>query len=165
MKNIEKALGKSELVNFLRGDNNYKLHQRNENADINDFMYCWDSEIIPFSKLNNSIGTKLGDALYDLLLDVNNVEINIYTTVNTLFWYYYHRNNGRIDFNIPLCSIEKKLKEQIKLNKNKLTSCQKWAGETWNSNDGLWSPIQKIAVKIRDEYHGINFVIEDEIIV
>lgn len=157
MKIIKEAIEKNELSSFLCGNLNYKLQGREDNSEPTDFLYCWESEIIPYSKENLSLGSDLDNAMMELLENNESFIIGIYTVVNTIFWYYYFKKKGSISFELELIKLRDKLISVLSENKGKLQSTKLWAGVDWNSKDGLWEPIQRIALSIKDNYDGINF--------
>ncbi len=59
---------------------------------------------------------------------------------------------------IDLSVAAEALKLQIELNKAELISDNRWAGAEWNSKSGLWEPLVRTAIYIRDNLGGPDFV-------
>ncbi len=162
MKKIQTAIDRNELPLFLKGVNDYKVIGRSDMNEPNDYLACWEQEIIPYSKTNSEILAKtIPSALAILLNDKSDIDCNIYTVVNHIFWYYYFKNKQTISFEISLNEISRQLKETLLSNKQNLRTDKRWGGAEWNSESGLWEPIIRVAVAIKDQYQGIDFMPEN----
>jgi hypothetical protein len=160
MNKIIKAIQQNELSLFFLGKGEYHIeaNRRNDLPDPNNFLWCWESEIIPF--LNNERDKINFDNIFvDILKQEKDTALAINVVITNLFWYYYFKKKGDINIAIKFSATEKILKKMLLDNKEKLMQDKRWAGAEWNSSNGLWEPLQRVANSIKNEYNGINLII------
>ncbi|WP_268796897.1 hypothetical protein [Pseudomonas huanghezhanensis] len=66
--------------------------------------------------------------------------------------------NYRELFEMDTDGIAGTLKHELEVNKVELINDTRWAGESWNSKQGLWEPLMRMALGVRDKFEGPDFV-------
>jgi hypothetical protein len=160
MNLIIKAIEKDEFDLFLMGYGNYRCQGSSDLWEPNDFVLCWNTEIIPYANTgkNDILEKKMMDALYKLSNREKDINLEVYTIILTINWYYFYKSQNRIDFKMDLVDFSILLKDKLKRQKDKLQKDYRWGGEKWNSNDGLWEPLINTLTFIINKYDGINCI-------
>lgn len=149
MDKIQKAIVKDELPAFLIGKIEYKCSGRSDFDEPTDYLFCWESEIIPFTQSNpEKFKTVFLDALHKLLLYENDKILGIYSVAKHVFWCSYFIEKGKIKLDIDLKDITTQLAQIVKREKDNLIKDKRWAGAEWNSKQGLFEPINRLLLKL-----------------
>ena len=61
-------------------------------------------------------------------------------------------------FAIDFTPVAAPLKAAVEARKDALVADPRWAGAAWNSPDGLWTPLVRTAIAVRDRLAGPDFV-------
>jgi hypothetical protein len=61
-------------------------------------------------------------------------------------------------FEMDSAGVAGELKHELEVNKAELITDTRWAGESWNSKQGLWEPLMRMALGVRDKFKGPDFV-------
>jgi hypothetical protein len=61
-------------------------------------------------------------------------------------------------FEIDMSAVALALQVQLEANKAALVVDTRWAGAAWNSQHGLWDPLMRTALVVRDKLGGPDFV-------
>jgi hypothetical protein len=158
MEKIIKAIQQNELPLFFLGKGEYKVQGRSDLPEPNDYLWCWESEIIPF--LNGRIHKINFDLIFaEILNQEEDIILAIYAVMSNLSLYYYFKEKCEINMEITFSLTEKLLQKLLLENKDKLMQDKRWAGVEWNSSNGLWEPLQRVAKSIKEIYNGINLVL------
>lgn len=134
---------------FLLGEKGYKCIGRNDMGEPNDYLFCWESEIIPYIKENpKKFKDIFFNALHELFFYKKDKILGIYSVANHVFWCSYFINKASINLDIDLTEIINELSIIVDLNKDALRKDKRWAGAEWNSNNGLLEPIRRLLSRI-----------------
>ncbi|MEN4748795.1 hypothetical protein ABEH28_03280 [Pseudomonas sp. Ps21-P2] len=90
----------------------------------------------------------------------------IYAVSDWIQHYYYcitqkkANPNGKYGelFELDTAGVAGALKHELEVNKADLITDTRWAGESWNSRQGLWEPLMREALGVRDKFEGPDFV-------
>jgi hypothetical protein len=61
-------------------------------------------------------------------------------------------------FEIDMSQVVAELKAQMEISKVELMADTRWAGETWSSQNGLWDPMVRTALRILHQFGGPDHV-------
>jgi hypothetical protein len=61
-------------------------------------------------------------------------------------------------FEVDMSAVALALQGQLEANKAALVVDTRWAGAAWNSPHGLWDPLMRTALVVRDKLGGPDFV-------
>src|SRR5690606_34260976 len=79
--------------------------------------------------------------------------LGMLAAVATLNWYYFFVNTNKITSVIELKELEPFIKNKLEAQRETLKNDKRWAGEEWNSEEGLWRPICNTAKFILEKYN------------
>jgi hypothetical protein len=90
----------------------------------------------------------------------------IYAVSDWIQHYYYCATQKKANPNGKYCELFEMdtagvagaLKHELEVNKGELIIDTRWAGESWNSRQGLWEPLMREALGVRDKFEGPDFV-------
>lgn len=145
MNQVEEAILRNELPMFLIGSGLYKCMGRSDQDEPTDYLYCWESEIIPFLESKpHEFYDKFLASLCKLLIYEKDVILGIYSVANHIFWCLYFIDKGVIKGDVCFDDVINRLFQSIELNKSNLIKDKRWAGSEWNSKQGLFEPLQRL---------------------
>lgn len=158
------AIKNGEVTKFLAGEPPYFIDAKNDNEEpqnVNDAF-----KLVIFAAWQESYDPKVPDAfsagLTELLCSHQDSNKAIYLACGWLWFYAYclkdkKENVGSVYkdlFEIDLELLALTLRNALEANESPLRSDKRWAGAEWNSQEGLWAPLVRLAITIRDQLGG-----------
>ena len=167
---FERALENGHLCKFLIGDHPYFFSARVEFEEPQNIEQAFEFLICPYWRRTRDVefSKGLSSALLDLLASYPDRNKAIYVVSTWVWCYSYFLWKSRIDllvgadelFALELGAIALVLKRLIDMNKQELIVDERWAGQPWNSKNGLWEPLIRLALQVRNQLDGPDFVPE-----
>ena len=162
------ALANGELDKFLVGEPFYFFETKDDNDDPQNVVVAFDLLILPYwwETRDPLFPKRFADALLQMLKIYPDPNRAIYM-VHRWIWYYQScLSEKRMKaaglytdiFEIDLTSVASVLKDKLEANKADLITDTRWAGAVWNSKNGLWDPLVRTAMGVRDKLGGPDFV-------
>ena len=159
---------KKEVAKFLAGDPPYFVDAKNDNEEPQNVTEAFNLVVFAaWEKFKDpSIPASFLSGLYDLLNTHPDRNKAIYVSCDWL-WFYRYCLNDRVRnqdsayediFEIDLGGVASLLRYLLEENKISLQQDHRWAGAEWNSQHGLWSPLLRQAIAVRDKLGGPDFV-------
>lgn len=162
------ALANNELDKFLIGEPFYFQEAITDNDEPQNVIAAFDLLILRHWRGTSDI--RFADRFVAALLSILSAYADrnraIYVASEWV-WYYRHCLNKKRTqpegeygdlFEIDLGPVAAALKQQLEEHRPGLSSDTRWAGQTWNSPDGLWTPLMRTALSVRDKLDGPDFV-------
>jgi len=164
-----RALAAGEVPAFLAGEPPYFVPARNDNEEPQNFDAAFDTAVLPTWRASRDprIPAALEQALLQLLRAPADVNRALYVAENWIRCHAYRAWKQRTGpapapgeelFDLDLAPAAAALKALMASNKDALRRDQRWAGAAWNSPDGLWTPLVRTALFVRDKWGGPDFV-------
>lgn len=162
------AIQRNQVAQFLVGDPPYFIDGKNDNEEPQNVNHAFN--LVVFAAWSESKNPRVPDSFVVGLLDLLSVYPDsnkaIYVACDWIWFYSYclsdkRRNPGSayMDlFDIQLEEVALVLRQRLESGKESLAMDRRWAGAEWNSQDGLWTPLVRQAVAVRDQLGGVDFV-------
>ncbi|MFJ3485561.1 hypothetical protein ACIPL1_19545 [Pseudomonas sp. NPDC090202] len=165
---LEHALACDELDRFLLGEAPWFQVARSDNDEPQNVMAAFDQQVLHYWREHRDarFPGQLVKALCDVLTDCADRSKAIYVVSDWVWYYGYCRSKQHAQpgseytdlFELDLEPVGAMLKQQLQANKALLIADTRWAGSPWNSQSGLWEPLMRTALNVRDTLGGPDFV-------
>lgn len=162
------ALANNELDKFLVGELSYFQEAKSDNDEPQDVVAAFDLLVVRYwqETRDPQFPGKFVAALLTILATYPDRNRAIYAAA---VWVWYYRfclskkhatlNGLYADlFEIDMGTVALALQKQLESNKPALVTDTRWAGAGWNSQNGLWDPLMRTALVVRDKLGGPDFV-------
>ena len=149
---------KNEILTLFKGgkeDYNF-VTKHNYHEGINNVS----SILIGFQDVKEKVNPNkiILTLIKDLLEEKEDVNSNLYILVNILFWYYYHKSEKNLDFDLDINKVKKICHESLLANEKSLKEDNRWAGNENNSKNGLWDPMMRLLKGVKERYNGVDIM-------
>ncbi|TBU92772.1 hypothetical protein [Phytopseudomonas dryadis] len=162
------ALVNDELDRFIVGEPFYFLEAKADNDEPQNVIPAFDQLVVPFWRTSRDADfpKRFAAALLKAVTTYPDCNRALYV-VSDWIWYYrfclmkkQSQPQGMYAelFEVDLGRVALVLKQQLELNKVALIDDTRWAGATWNSTNGMWGPILRTSMTVRDKLGGPDFV-------
>lgn len=165
---IAQILANDELDKFLVGEPFYFLGTKNDNDEPQNVVAAFDQLLVPYWRETHdaSFSTRFVAALLTILATYPDRNRAIYIAHDWVWYYRFCLSKKRAQpdglyaelFEIDMGGVAVALKRQLEINKPDLVADTRWAGATWNSQNGMWDPLMRTALMVRDKLGGPDFV-------
>lgn len=162
------ALNKHKFDNFLLGAPPYFFESKTDNDEPQNVPQAFDLLIIPYcNKERNTEFPKIFEnSLMKILTEESDRNRSIYVAHDWIWYFLYCKNEGKLRpngiykdlFELNLTEISPTIKFLMEKNKDELIADKRWGGANWNSKNGMWDPLIRMAKDIRDNLKGPDFV-------
>lgn len=162
------ALAYGELDKFLAGEPFYFLETKDANDEPQNVVIAIKLLILPYWRTVADLDfpERFACALVKMLNDYPDRNKAIYMAENWLWGYRYCLRQkilkpdgvfaGLFEYDMSLVAAV--LKQHLEANKSALVADTRWAGQPWNSDKGLWEPLMRSAIDVRDALGGPDYV-------
>jgi len=167
---VSLALAHDDLHRFLAGDAPYFVQARTDNDEPQNIARAFDTQVLPYWRRTSDAAFpgQFTAALMRLLLTWPDRNCAIYLVYGWIWHYRYcladshARPDGRYAglFDLDLDALAVQLRVAAAARRRELMSDTRWAGAAWNSDSGLWAPVLRVAVAVRDRLGGPDAVPE-----
>lgn len=164
------ALKNNELLKLLVGEPFYFFETKTDNNEPQNVIAVFDLLFMPCFRTNGeALSVLLPHALMDMLETYPDRHRAIYMTESWIWCYHYYlaKRQAHPDGayaalpDIDFTELAFALKKQLEVNKPELMADKRWAGEAWNSDHGLWEPLMRSALHVRDTLGGPDYMPTD----
>jgi hypothetical protein len=165
---IAQILANDELDKFLVGEPFYFLETKNDNDEPQNVVAAFDQLLVPYwcETRDASFPARFVAALLTILATYPDRNRAIYIAHDWVWYYRFCLNKKRAQpdglyaelFEIDMGGVAVALKRQLEINKADLIADTRWAGAAWNSQNGMWDPLMRTALMVRDKLGGPDFV-------
>lgn len=156
------ALAGGELEDYLFGDAHYRLETRSDNDDPQSVVEAFEQIVAHWRmSADPQLPEYFVASLTRILAHDTDRNQGIYITAEWLWRYRYClADNARYGdlFDVDTTALGHALRQSLETGKTSLMADKRWAGAAWNSPDGLWSPLVRVARSVRDKLDGPDFV-------
>lgn len=162
------ALANDELDKFLVGEPFYFLEAKNDNDEPQNVVAAFDQLLVPYwcETRDVSFPARFVAALLTILATYPDRNRAIYIAHDWVWYYRFCLSKKRAQpdgpyaelFEIDMGGVAMALKRQLETNKADLIADTRWAGAAWNSQNGMWDPLMRTALMVRDKLGGPDFV-------
>lgn len=162
------AVHDDKLEKFVVGEPPYFHEAKTDNPEPQNVVAAFDQLVLRYWMESRDPGfpERLVAAFTKALEICPDQNRAIYVLSDWVWYYSYCLNKKYADpkgrysqlFEVDLEGVARLLKEQMVSNKLALMSDTRWAGARWNGSSGLWEPLIRTALNVRDELHGPDFV-------
>ena len=169
-KIFAEALARDEVPAFLAGDGPYFVDARtpDEHEEPQHVEAAFDLLVLPLwtASRDAAIPSALVAGLLRLLAAHPDPNRAAYAASSWIWYALYCQDRQRKHptgrygglFAIDFTPVAAPLKAVIETRKDALVADTRWAGAAWNSPDGLWTPLVRTALAVRDRLAGPDFV-------
>lgn len=165
---LQLALNHNDLDKFIVGEPFYFQEAKADNEEPQNVAAAFDQLVMRYwlQTHDASFPGRWVAALLQALETYPDRNRAIYA-VSDWVWYYRYCLAKKQSapqgiyadlFVIDLSSVALVLKQQLEANKASLVADTRWAGAAWNSQSGLWEPLMRTALNVRDKLGGPDFV-------
>ena len=164
---LELALQNDELDRFLAGEPFYFLETKDDHDDPQNVIVAFDVLFMPqFKARNTPLPQMFVQALLKLIANYPDRNRALYMAVDWVWCYRYLLQKKQMQPDGPyaslpiidLSAVANDLKSSLEEQKEDLMRDLRWAGALWNSRLGLWEPLMRTALHVRDKLGGPDFV-------
>jgi len=165
---LVRAIERNELDKLLVGEPPYFFDAKSDNEEPQNVTQAFDVLVVPYWKRtkNADFPRKFVAALFNLLNSYPDKNRAIYVAHDWIWYYTYCLNKKRVQplgkygdlFEVDLSGVASLLKSLLESDKHALINDDRWAGASWNSNNGMWGPLLKTSENVRDKLGGPDFV-------
>lgn len=165
---LERALRNNELDKFLVGEPFYFMETKDDNDEPQNVIVSIALLFLPYIRAtgDSNFPLKFTLALIKMLENYPDRNRAIYMAQRWVWGYRYCLSQKHVKpqgpyadlFECNMNAVATVLKQQLEANKADLMTDTRWAGQSWNSNNGLWEPMMDAALIVRDELGGPDFV-------
>lgn len=162
------ALADDALDKFIVGEPFYFLEAKADTKEPQNVRDAFDLLVLDYWKKakDDKFPGQFATAMLKALRTYPDKNRAIYAVSFWLQYYTYcltqkKSNPSRMYhelFQMDTDSIARALKHELEANKAELITDTRWAGESWNSKQGLWEPLMRMALGVRDKFEGPDFV-------
>lgn len=162
------ALAHDELDRFLVGEPFYFFETKDDNDDPQNVVVAFDLLLLPYWRETRDplFPKHFADALLQMLKTYPDTNRAIYMAHRWIWYYQSCIGEKRMKpgglyadlFEVDLTAVALVLKDKLEANKAGLITDTRWAGAGWNSKRGLWDPLVRTAIGVRDKLGGPDFV-------
>ncbi|UVM50327.1 MULTISPECIES: hypothetical protein [unclassified Pseudomonas] len=162
------ALAYDELDKFLVGEPFYFQEAKNDYDEPQNIVVAFDLLVLRYwlQTRDANFPARFVAAFLKLLATYPDRNRAIYAAAGWLRYYRYCLNQKREEpeglyaelFEIDMGSVALALRRQLEINKAALILDTRWAGGSWNSENGLWEPLMRTALNVRDKLGGPDYV-------
>ncbi|MGE8100865.1 hypothetical protein [Pseudomonas fluorescens] len=162
------ALANDELDKFLVGEPFYFQEAKNDYEEPQNIFVAFDLLVLRYWQQTRdaSFPACFVAALLKLLATYPDRNRAIYAAAGWVWNYRFCLSQKREEpdglyaelFEIDMGSVALALRRQLEINKAALILDTRWAGGSWNSENGLWEPLMRIALNVRDKLGGPDCV-------
>ncbi|MCW1247669.1 hypothetical protein OC610_24855 [Pseudomonas sp. SAICEU22] len=162
------ALANDELDKFLVGEPFYFQEAKNDNAEPQNVVAAFDQLVLRYWQQTHDIQFpgRFVAALLKILATYPDRNRAIYVAAVWVWYYRFCLSKKQAQpgglyadlFEIDMGAVALALQRQLELNKAELVQDTRWAGASWNSQNGLWGPLMRTALVVRDKLGGPDFV-------
>ncbi|MBC3373015.1 hypothetical protein HU762_03585 [Pseudomonas sp. SWRI92] len=162
------ALANDELDKFLVGEPFYFLEAKTDNDEPQNVVAAFDQLIMPHWRQTHdaTFPPRFVAALLTMLATYPDRTRAIYIAADWVWYYRFCQDKQRQQplgpygdlFDVDMGSVAVALKRLLENHKAELVADTRWAGAAWNSPDGMWTPLMRSAVMVRDKLGGPDFV-------
>ncbi|MCK1787784.1 hypothetical protein L9Z73_26680 [Pseudomonas sp. TNT11] len=162
------ALANDELDKFLVGEPFYFQEAKSDNDEPQNIVAAFDLLLLRYWQETHDplFSARFVTALLKILATYPDRNRAIYA-VAVWVWYYrfclskkHAQPQGLYAglFEVDMSAVALALQGQLEANKAALVVDTRWAGAAWNSQHGLWDPLMRTALVVRDKLGGPDFV-------
>ena len=165
---LVRAIDRNELEKFLAGEPPYFFDAKSDNEEPQHVTHAFDVLVVPYwtRTKDADFPRKFVAALFKLLNSYPDKNRAIYVAHDWIWYYTYciHRKSGQSPgqygdlFEVDFSGVASLLKSLLESNRQALINDERWAGASWNSNNGMWGPLLKTSENVRDKLGGPDFV-------
>lgn len=158
------ALANDELDKFLVGEPFYFLETKDENDEPQNVPVAFKLLILPYWREigDPDFPEQFVQALLKMLRTYPDRNRAIYMAQRWLLCYRYFLSEKHSEptglyaglFEIDMSPVATELKAQMEANKKELMADTRWAGEPSSSQNGLWDPMVRTALRILHQFGG-----------
>lgn len=142
---------------------------KNENDEPQNVVAAFDQLIMPYWRQTHdaSFPTRFVSALLKMLagdLSIDRARA-IYIAHDWVWYYRFCQDKQRKQPQGPygdlfdrIWAVRRGAQAPVESHKAELVADTRWAGAAWNSPDGMWTPLMRSAVMVRDTLGGPDFV-------
>jgi len=162
------ALANDELDKFIVGEPFYFQEAKVDNEEPQNVVAAFDQLVLPHWLLtrDSQFPGRVVGAMLRALATYPDRNRAIYAVSDWLWYYRFCLAKKRSQpqgmyaelFEIGMDAVALCLKQQLEIHKTDLISDTRWAGAAWNSKAGLWEPLMRTALNVRDKLGGPDFV-------
>jgi hypothetical protein len=162
------ALANNELEKFIVGEPFYFQEAKNDNDEPQNVIAAFNQLVLRYwlDSRDSSFPSRFVSALIAVLHTYPDQNRAIYAASDWV-WYYryclskkYAQPQGMYAdlFDVDLNQVASVLKQKLEENRADLCGDTRWAGVGWNSKRGMWDPLIRTAIGVRDKLGGPDFV-------
>ena len=165
---LGQALAHDQLDRFLVGEPFYFFEAPNDNEEPQNVVATFDQLLLPYWRETHDdrFPQRFVDALLSILATYPDRNRAIYIAPDWVWYYRFCLAKKRAQpdgpygdlFDLDLDGVAIALRQQLEANRAALMADTRWAGATWNSQNGLWDPLMRTALTVRDKLGGPDFV-------
>lgn len=160
------ALANDELDRFLAGEPFYFVEAQTDNPEPQNVAQAFDELVVPQWQQDPSFAPRFVAALMKLLASYPDRNRAIYLAHRWVWYYRYCLSKKHAEptgryaglFEVDLGGVAAQLKQLTQERKADLLADTRWAGASWNSDNGLWGPLLRTSIHLRDRLGGPDFV-------
>ena len=162
------ALANDELDKFLVGEPFYFQEAKSDNDEPQNIVAAFDLLLLRYWQQNHDplFPERCVAALLKILATYPDRNRAIYAAVAWVWYYRFCLSKKHAQpeglyaglFEIDMSAVALALQGQLEANKVALGVDTRWAGAAWNSQHGLWDPLMRTALVVRDKLGGPDFV-------
>lgn len=155
MNNLfEKALASQEVEKFFLGEDGYFIEDVSGYIEPQCVSVALRAHLIPYTEINPEAWGVVEKKLIQLLSLPNDKNKTLYVVMDWIFYCqeYFLECMARGKINGPLIDLSKlaaMIDFSMKENQSSLSRDFRWAGGSWNSDAGLWVPMNRSIDKIK----------------
>ena len=162
------ALANDELDKFLVGEPFYFQVAKNDYEEPQNIVAAFDLLVLRYwqQTLDPQFPVRWVTALLKILATYPDRNRAIYVAASWVWYYRFCLSKKQAQpeglyadlFEVDMGAVALALQRQLELNKAELVQDTRWAGGSWNSQNGLWGPLMRTALVVRDKLGGPDFV-------
>jgi hypothetical protein len=162
------ALAEHALDKFIVGEPFYFQEAKTDTAEPQNVMAAFDLLVLDYwtKTKDEKFPGKFASEMLKALGTYPDKNRAIYAVADWIHYYQYCLTQKRSNpngqyrelFEMDLAGVAGALKHELEVNKAELITDTRWAGESWNSKQGLWEPLMRVALGVRDKLGGPDFV-------
>ena len=165
---LQLALANNDLDKFLVGEPFYFQEAKSDNDEPQNVVAAFDLLVVRYWQETRDPQFPGGfvAALLKILATYPDRNRAIYAAAVWVWYYRFCLSKKRTNpdglyadlFEVDMGAVAVALQKQLERNKAALVGDTRWAGAGWNSQNGLWGPLMRTALVVRDKLGGPDFV-------